>query len=155
MSFTEYDPKSRNQGASSRNAPPKDLRSIVIITALVLTVAFAFRFQMARPLTNPHLKVAPYIWPSGCRTNKLNRRTGETILLDRNSDRVYGVEDYISRKCADKRYYFPEASKYNFPSSYGVGRNYFRVQNDALNINCFSDGHCVVSNVVRNVFKSG
>jgi hypothetical protein len=60
--------------------------------------------------------------------------------------------DRIPQSCIVNKYYFHDAEKYNFPSQYGVGRNYYRVDRDAINFDCNSDDRCIASNVVQDVF---
>lgn len=126
----------------------RDIPKIAALTLSIVVVAFLLRPYISRPFVNPHIPSEPYVWPSGCKP------TTTTSDESRGSDshRYYGVESNIPRACMDPRYYFSDAAKYNFPKQMGVGRNYYRVGPDAINFDCFSDGRCVASNVVKDVF---
>lgn len=118
------------------SASPVEIMNIAIITVAVMIPVFIMRPYIARPFVHPHLLSAPYVWPTGC--------SGPS-----------GVQSEIPAACMVDQYYFPDAEKFNFPQMGGVphwGRRYYRVDNDAINFLCFSDGRCHATNIVRDVF---
>jgi len=61
----------------------------------------------------------------------------------------------VSVACAAQKYAFPEAEKYHFPKGKtGLatgGYNYFRIEHDAVNLNCFTE-YCYIDNKVQDAF---
>jgi hypothetical protein len=129
---------------------PLDIPKIAGLTVLIVVAAFILRPYISRPFVNAHIPSEPYVWPRGCKPARFSDSTPEL-----GPHRYYSVEDDIPSACMDPRYYFPDAGRYNFPQQRGVqnwGRNYYRVGPDAINFNCFSDGKCVASDIVKDVF---
>jgi hypothetical protein len=115
--------------------------------ALVITVLMALLMYFThRPLAQ-HVPAAPYVWPSGCEPARASHDTSSPNYV-----RYYGPEDEIPRACLNSEYYIADPGKFGLQRHYGVGRNYYRIGPDAVNIDCFSDGRCVVTNIERDVF---
>jgi hypothetical protein len=126
-----------------------DKLKIIGMMIVIIAVTYAFRGYISRPFVIPHIPSDPYVWPAGCKPE--NSRGIE----DNGHVRYYGLENKIPASCMDPQYYFPDAVKHNFPTQSGVGRNYYRVDRDALNFQCFDNGTCVVAFMVKDVFTDG
>jgi hypothetical protein len=123
-----------------------DVLKIAGMAITISIIAYAFRGYIPRQTVLRDVPSAPYIWPPGCKLEGAsadNRTSGNGY---------FRVEDEIPRACLIPNYYITDPGKYGLPRHYGVGRNYYRVGTDAINVDCLSDDKCVATNIERDVF---
>ena len=87
-----------------------------------------------------------YQWPAGCNTNVYygTFEDGEIQFHGR---------DLIARSCADPQYYLGNGSEYGWVRPSRGRASYYRVGNEAVDIQCRDDGQCEVRSSYRNIFN--
>jgi hypothetical protein len=116
--------------------------------ALFVGLGLAYVFHISDRPVAQHVPAEPYSWPSGCKPAGAAYDTGKPNLA-----RYYRVMGEIPKSCMDPEYYIADPGNYGLKGLKGIGRNYYRVGPDAINIDCHSDGICVVVHIERDVFS--
>ena len=138
---------------AQRDATPQEILRIALIAVLILIPVFVFRSYLSHPFVNPHLPSPPYEWPDGCGPTGGDRGS----MIDGHL-RFYGPLSKVPKSCMVNKYFFADAGKYNFLQTRAAGwsgRNYYRIDRDAVNLVCNrspDDKHCTVTNFVEDAF---
>lgn len=118
------------------------------ITAFVVVFGLAYVVHIAdRPVAR-HVPAEPYEWPVGCKPARASDDTGGPSYV-----RYYTTMDKIPTACMDPKYYIADPGKFGLKRQVSGIRNYYRIGPDAVNIDCFDDGNCVVDHIERDVFS--
>jgi len=145
MSYGDYDPSSPREIVKLgpfQIAPLSPMRFLltIFLPALVIAIPLQVVYDHSHPwgkFQNPHIKAAPYVWPSGCEQKHYVKGSG------------YGS---ISGSCATRRYYLGGGRiRRRNKRLQRLTPEFYRVGNDAVAIIC-NFSQCAPHYVYYNVF---
>ncbi len=123
-----------NDESQASTSKWKKIQRIIVIIVLTWAVVMYAKNVMG-PDNNLIIGTDDYVIPEGCSINGIYKE-GELIKFIQES----GLRSYknISRKCLVEKYRIPQndSKKYNFFYVRSFGRNYYRIGNVAINIDC-------------------
>ena len=145
--MSNFDKAVNDEGAS--NNPLIGYAMLLLVFSLIIGGLYSIfgSEKPPRPYVHPHIKAESYIPPVGC---------GENPFINTTDFGVPMVK--IPSACADKKYLIDsEAYEYGLNSAphhvhYKSGGSWYRIFNDAVQVNCGYFGVCNVSNIEFGVF---
>ena len=86
-----------------------------------------------------------YQWPAGCDQNDYHGSYEDGKLQSHG-------RNLIARSCADPKYHLGNGSEYGWVRPSRGRASYYRVGNDAIDVQCRDDDQCEVRSIYRNIF---
>jgi hypothetical protein len=113
----------------------KPIQKIVVVVLLVWA-AFTYVKNIVGPSDDFVINSEQYIIPEGCSINDVYQKYQIEKIIRSGKKYVN-----ISRKCLSEKYKISsdDSEKFNFHYVKSFGRNYFRIGNGAVNVQCKND----------------